>query len=261
MHFDHVCAECSAAGRFEFVKIPLREDGVYEHVCPLGHRSVWLTQQHRFELLFELGIHAILDGYYREAISAFSAALERFYQFSFHVLTLRSGASDANFLEAWAQVKKSSERQFGVHVSAWLISFGSIPRALPDSGPNKPSKEFRNNVIHNGMLPDYAATVAFGQTVLEITREQIDHLNDHAVDEVRQVTHYHLREAAKKSTSPVPTTRWSMTILSLQNRDYRVGVEEYLEVVKQQRKLMPKGVFFASTSPGVPNAFAKVPNG
>lgn len=261
MHFDHICAECSFAGRFEFVKIPLREDGVYEYVCPLGHRSVWLVQQQRFELLFELGIHAILDGYYREAISAFSAALERFYQFSFHVLTLHSGGSDASFLEAWAQVKKSSERQFGVHVSAWLISFGSTPRALPDNGPNKPSKEFRNNVIHNGMLPDYAATVAFGQAVLEIIREQIDHLNDRATEGVRQVIHYHLREAAKKSANPVPTTHWSMTILNLQNRDYRVSVEDYLEVIKQQRKLMPKGVFFSSTKPGESNAFAKILNG
>ena len=42
----------------------------------------------KFELLFELGINALIDGYPREAVSSFASALERFYEFFCQVAAL-----------------------------------------------------------------------------------------------------------------------------------------------------------------------------
>ena len=56
----------------------LEETGVYDLTCPSSHRTAFCLQNFKFELLFDLGLQAIDDGYYREAVSSFASALERF---------------------------------------------------------------------------------------------------------------------------------------------------------------------------------------
>ena len=41
--------------------------GATNSSAPLGMRQSTVLQQQKFEVLFEIGAHAILDGYYREA--------------------------------------------------------------------------------------------------------------------------------------------------------------------------------------------------
>ncbi|MGL5998259.1 MAG: hypothetical protein ACRC1I_17390 [Pseudomonas proteolytica] len=62
--------------------IEVRDDGCYMATCLSGHRTVTVLQQHKFGVLFEIGAHAILDGYYREAVSSFTSSLERFYEYT-----------------------------------------------------------------------------------------------------------------------------------------------------------------------------------
>lgn len=59
----------------------LADDGRYEITCEKEHRSVVILNNIKFELLFEIGLNATVDGYYREVVSSFASALERFYEF------------------------------------------------------------------------------------------------------------------------------------------------------------------------------------
>ncbi len=77
----------------DFCNINIRDDGIYEATCPEGHKTYTLLQQLLFEVLFDIGAYAITDGYYREAVSSFTASLERFYEFYVKVISLKYGVS------------------------------------------------------------------------------------------------------------------------------------------------------------------------
>ena len=51
----------------------LMNDGVYTVQCPKGHTGNVVLKNLHFELLFDLGINAIGDGYYREAVASITA--------------------------------------------------------------------------------------------------------------------------------------------------------------------------------------------
>jgi len=61
----------------EFARVEFRDDGRYELTCSVGHTTTTILQQQKFEVLFEIGAYAILDGYYREAVSSFSTTGQR----------------------------------------------------------------------------------------------------------------------------------------------------------------------------------------
>jgi len=59
----------------------LLDHGDYEVKCEVGHVSLVNLDNLKFELLFELGINAHVDGYAREAVTSFASSLERFQEF------------------------------------------------------------------------------------------------------------------------------------------------------------------------------------
>ena len=118
MRIPIVCSVCSAENQGIAAYYPdeMRDDGVYIGSCPSGHRVVVATQTLRHEMLFEVGLSALSDGYPRDAISSFAAAVERFYEFAVMVL-LRSAAIPQDAVAtAWKVVSSQSERQFGAFV-------------------------------------------------------------------------------------------------------------------------------------------------
>ncbi len=77
MKVNIVCPECTQAAGFLTAHIEtIREDGIYEGVCPNGHSFRVLTQTLPHEMLFEIALNAIIDIYYREAVSSFAASVE-----------------------------------------------------------------------------------------------------------------------------------------------------------------------------------------
>ncbi|MCB1615105.1 MAG: hypothetical protein KDI30_03730 [Pseudomonadales bacterium] len=54
----------------------VNSDGHYEFVCENGHTSVVRLQEEAFQVMFEMGLHAINDRYYREAVVNFASSLE-----------------------------------------------------------------------------------------------------------------------------------------------------------------------------------------
>ncbi|WP_238149350.1 hypothetical protein [Arsenophonus endosymbiont of Aleurodicus floccissimus] len=73
----------------EFRTVEFKNDGRYEITCQNGHSSITFLQQQKFEILFDIGACAIIDGYYREAVSSFTSALERFYEFFIKVVCIQ----------------------------------------------------------------------------------------------------------------------------------------------------------------------------
>ncbi len=92
---------------------PICDDGVYEWKCPLGHDSMTILSIPKHELLFDSAFNALLDGYFREAISSFAAALERFYEFAIRVICQSKSISQEDFEIYWKPISKRSEQQIG----------------------------------------------------------------------------------------------------------------------------------------------------
>ena len=84
------CPVCALAATKKLphaeIEVPLpiasvSDDGRYEIRCQAGHLSTVFLDNLKFELLFEMGLNALLDGYPRDAVSSFASSLERFYEF------------------------------------------------------------------------------------------------------------------------------------------------------------------------------------
>ena len=126
----------------------------------------------RFELLFEMGVYALHDGYTREAVSSCAAALERFYEFYVAVTAEASNVGPEELALAWKAVSRQSERQLGMFVAAHLILTGSAPELL---NPNSHVR-FRNSVVHQGYVPEHHEAEEFCEVLLGMLDRLIDDL-------------------------------------------------------------------------------------
>lgn len=154
MFFPTRCPHCSHENRAEYT-----DSNIHDIRCGrCGKRYCVFVRKHKFEVLFDLGTRALLDGYAREAVSSFAAAQERFFEFYVRAFTLERAANSAQpFEEAvaaleatWRHVVSQSERQLGMFALAYLLREGAEPDFLT---PKALGSDFRNKVIHRGYLP------------------------------------------------------------------------------------------------------------
>jgi hypothetical protein len=187
------CMKCRDAHDNKFILectfVEICDDGKYELECSLGHKTTVILQQQKFEILFEIGAHAILDGYYREAVSSFAASLERFYEFSIRVFLKKASVSNVLFDECWKSVSNQSERQLGAFIFLWVVNLNSKPPLLPSK-----QVEFRNNVIHKGRIPTKEEAVLFGEAVLNLIRPNVLEIREHFSDQLMDVIHDYLHK-------------------------------------------------------------------
>jgi hypothetical protein len=212
LHLILPCGECIRTGRLggAFAYAEYRDDDCYDSVCPAGHKSVAVLQQQRFELLFEMGSYAVLDGYYREAISSFAASLERFFEFAIRVLLLETSGSDVLFQSCWKKVSSQSERQLGAFTLLWASRFKDVPPILPTK-----LATFRNEVIHKGKIPSRKEAIDFGDEILLRLAGMIERLETELSEQIILVTHFHLREITPRGAGGPVTTTGENTIVSL----------------------------------------------
>lgn len=159
------------------ISVELRDDGLYKVTCPRGHVTVTAIQQQKFEVLFDLGAMALLDGYTREAISSMAASLERFFEYYVVVVSLKHGIAHERFIEAWGPISKLSERQVGAFLFLYLIEnkkplepliFDAKPVLDGRSRGDTPTwSRFRNEVIHNGYIPSTVEVIEYGNLVYQ----------------------------------------------------------------------------------------------
>lgn len=194
----------------EFALVEFRDDGKYKLKCSNGHEATTILQQQKFEVLFDIGAHAILDGYYRESVSSFAASLERFYEFSIRTFLSKASGSDQLFKTCWKSVSSQSERQLGAFIFLWASNFNALPALL-----NSSKVSFRNDVVHKGKIPTKEEAIAFGDAVLNVLRPNMLALNEHLPDSVQQVVFYHLLDAQTPGATSSPSTMCASTIVSL----------------------------------------------
>jgi hypothetical protein len=189
----------------------LNDSGIYEVRCPKGHHSHVVLQQQKFELLFDIGACALLDGYHREAISSFTSSLERFREFFIRASFLENGRTVSDIEEFWKPVSKHSERQLGAYVAVYMRECGTVPPL-----PNSKSVEFRNSVIHQGRIPSRSESVAYGEVVLHILRSALSVAKLKFPNGVNQLTRSHVMAAHLKLKPEIRAATTCMpTILSL----------------------------------------------
>src|SRR6476646_4976383 len=125
MDFPTVCPNCAHENRVEFA-----DSSVHDVTCArCGAQYCVFLRKQKFEVLFDLGTRALMDGYAREAVASFAAALERFLAFYVRAATLeRAADTDADFSAAlaaldgtWRHVASQSERQLGMFALAYLL--------------------------------------------------------------------------------------------------------------------------------------------
>lgn len=190
--------------------VELKDDGRYEFTCPQGHKTVTILQQQKFELLFEIGAYALIDGYYRESVASFTAALERFYEFFVRVVFLQEKQENSTFNEAWKMMSSQSERQLGAYIASYLMAFKSPPTLLSNS-----KIKFRNSVIHKGVIPSKQEAIQFGEAIMDLINPVLSRLIEEYSEEVQQATFNHLINS-RKPDEQQPTGTMSMpTIISL----------------------------------------------
>ncbi|AXK83285.1 hypothetical protein DW352_23850 [Pseudolabrys taiwanensis] len=146
----------------------IEDSGLYDVQCPKGHRSYTILQQQKFELLFDIGACAILDGYFREAVSSFASSLERTFEFFVWAALLATGHVASEVEEFWKSLSKHSERQLGAYALLFFQETYESPPML-----TRQNVEFRNQVIHQGRIPTRQEAIDFGNEVLAIVRRVI----------------------------------------------------------------------------------------
>lgn len=129
--------------------------------CDQDHVTVVTLPIPAFELLFDFGCSALLDGYSREAVTSFAASFERFQEFGCRLLLARRNVSAEGIDAWWKEVATNSERQFGSFVALWIAEFRLPPPALP-----RKLVELRNDCVHKGRIPFDGDAKDYGEAVL-----------------------------------------------------------------------------------------------
>jgi hypothetical protein len=158
------CNQCNQT----YVDVEITDDGVYHLSCANGHDSIVFLQQQQFEVLFEMGIMALLDGYNREAVTSFAASLERFHEFCIRMILAQNTIDLNKVNETWKSVSQQSERQLGAFYFLYLSQFKTVPPVIE----NKRVK-FRNDVIHKGHFPKHKEVMDYGKYLYNYFIEQL----------------------------------------------------------------------------------------
>lgn len=157
-----------------FSHLEIGDSNIHEATCARGHTTHIALTQHKHEVLFEIGAMALADGYPREAIATIAAALERFYELCTRVICASRQIPDEQLHAAWRLVDAASERQFGAFVFSMLLWSNECPEVIDNKKPallntskndTKTWKEFRNAVIHKGLLPPEHVAIEYCELV------------------------------------------------------------------------------------------------
>ena len=155
----------------------LSDNGLYKICCDVGHESIVFIQNHKFDILFESGILALIDGYSREAVSSIASSLERFYEFYLKVICLKRGVYYDKIIASWKKIAPQSERQFGAYIFVYLLENKNCPKTLSDK-----FVKFRNKVIHKGYIPSDDEVIKYAKNVGEIISSEYLKLENNTQD-------------------------------------------------------------------------------
>jgi len=176
MRLPLLCSECANEGARaddSTVFVPINDTSIYAITCHRGHATTVVVVESRYEQLFEIGLSAIIDEYYREAVVSFASSLERFYEFAFYVLARHAGMGKDLAAATWKPVARQSERQLGAFLGVWVSAERTPPVLLDEK-----VVAFRNEVVHKGKIPSRHEALQFGDRVLGVIRAALGRLRE-----------------------------------------------------------------------------------
>jgi|APAga8741243855_1050100.scaffolds.fasta_scaffold01907_4 hypothetical protein len=196
MRLPMACHQCLVQserdGIPQIMMLSPTDDGSYTFTCNAGHSGLTILQQDRFQLLFQIGIHALVDGYPREAVADFAASLERFYEFYFRLYCVANRVPQDVQSKTWSTVAAQSERQLGLFLGAHLSLTGTAGPTL--SGE---SARFRNEVIHKGRIPTIGEATAFGESVSDLIQPILEDIHARYAEPLQMIEMNRIFEIAK----------------------------------------------------------------
>lgn len=201
--WKEVEAKYPGGGQFIDVELPqvvvfeLAEDRVYRGTCDRGHSVCFVLPQQKFEILFDLGVCAIFDGYAREAVLSFAASLERYFEFSVRVILRKQGVEAEKITEMWKAISAQSERQLGSFIGLYTSEFKKKPNIM-----DQKHVTIRNNVAHKGAIPTKDEAIEFGDYIVSLIRPLTEEMLEHSRQAVRTVTHEHAHSVAPVGMQP-----------------------------------------------------------
>lgn len=204
MNFPISCMECfreNGMSSFNFKNFDITDDGIYELECEKGHNTVTILQNEKFEVLFDMGVNAFLEGYKQEAIVCMASSLERFYEWCISILLLKNNIDADEFKKTWKLVSKQSERQIGAFYFLYLQEFKKAPEVFNSAMKtfnNKDVVSFRNNVIHNGYIPKYNQVMEYADILFSYMFNILKLFKTNYEDFISENTRKRLFELHKK---------------------------------------------------------------
>ena len=157
--------------------IEITDKLLYEFYCEKGHLNRFYITNPKYELLFDMGLCAYFNGFYREAVLDFAASLERFYESCTNIFLI-ARYPDQNICgekieQLWKPISRQSERQYGAFLSSYMMIKGHLPKLFSEK-----QTEFRNKVTHQGFFPKENDTLMYAKAVAEFIISVIEELTD-----------------------------------------------------------------------------------
>src|ERR1700741_3851946 len=125
------CLECQKAAENKKVEtvediVEFNDENLYELTCPKGHKCFTRLQENKFELLFDQGAMALIDGYSRESVASIASSLERFIEYFLKVMAAHHKVSYEKYSKTWKLMAKQSERQLGAFYFSQTSEWGEV---------------------------------------------------------------------------------------------------------------------------------------
>lgn len=239
MRLEIICSNCAdqiapgQSGKVYSRVCSVSESGVYEFECPNGHRTKTVLRTPKHEVLFTIGANALLDGYFRDAISSFAGALERYYEFCLRVISCHKEIDDDTFRKIWNLMENQSERQFGAFMSVWMIERG---KSYTDFSKNEIENfsRIRNDAIHKGVIPTAKICLGYGQYVVDIIKPIEADLQEFYAEDHKHQCFRRARDVAEKDATSITV----LSIFSVLDAALKNGgnLSEAIEILKELRK-------------------------
>jgi DNA-directed RNA polymerase subunit N (RpoN/RPB10) len=229
------CYKCEqeVGENFEHIYMEVNDSNYYKVSCSKGHETVVCAQNEKFEILFDMGIMALIDGYTREAVVNFASSLERYFEFYIEVFCNRQRIKKEEFDKTWKMVSNQSERQMGAFLFMYLNNYKKMPKYIPDGKVN-----FRNRVVHKAYIPKYEEVIEYGECIYNYLNESLIEMREHFSNEIITTTHNHVEIVKEKyslnsSEYMVAADSNSIILMDWNNSCMSRSFEEVMEQIKK----------------------------
>lgn len=176
-----ICKYCSIEGKVNYQELEVETSGIYEFRCDKGHENISVLQLHQFQILYDLGIYALLDGYTREAVTSFAVSLERFYEYCIDCFLY--GLPEDIQKATRKYVSSQSERQLGAFYYLYLSKINDVPERVKDDWV-----KFRNRIVHKGEIPKYEKALEYANYIYHYINDTLEALYSKFTDSERFFT-------------------------------------------------------------------------